>query len=537
MPESIPAGARARAPVAFGLVLLAAGGIFAVTMGARQSMGLFLSVINTTTGLGLASISLAFGVGQLWWGLTQPLAGIVADRYGAGRVVLFGLLLVALGTALVPLMTTTFGLIVAIGVLAAGGAGFAGPSVLLSATARLTPPARRGIASGIVNAGGSFGQFVFVPIAQGITAIAGWAIAIQSMAAIVLLALPAAWVLRGSAKQAAASAAAATPSAAPARAETTREAIGRAMHDPSYLLLAAGFFVCGFHVAFIATHLPGVVAACQLPPAVGAWALAIVGLFNIVGSFAMGWAVALQSMAAIVLLALPAAWVLRGSARQAAASAAAAPPSAAPVRAETTREAIRRALQTPGYLLLAAGFFVCGFHVAFIATHLPGVVAACQLPPAVGAWALAIVGLFNIVGSFAIGWALGRWRMKSLLSLIYAARGLAVLAFLFAPKTEAVVLVFAAVIGLTYLSTVPPTAGLVAKFFGTAHMATLFGFVMLSHQIGGFLGAWLGGKAFEWTGRYDWMWYADIVLAAGAALIHLPIREAPVPARVAAAAA
>jgi predicted MFS family arabinose efflux permease len=312
-------------------------------------------------------------------------------------------------------MTTTLGLVIAIGVLAAGGAGFAGPSVLLSATARLTPPARRGIASGIVNAGGSFGQFVFVPIAQGITALAGWAIAIQSMAAIVLLALPAAWVLRGSSAHAQAASASAT---------------------------------------------------------------------------------------------------------------------ATPARAETTSEAIRRALRTPGYLLLATGFFVCGFHVAFIATHLPGVVAACQLPPAVGAWALAIVGLFNIVGSFAIGWAVGRWRMKSLLSLIYAARGVAVLCFLLAPKTEAVVLVFAAFIGLTYLSTVPPTAGLVAKFFGTAHMATLFGFVMLSHQIGGFLGAWLGGKAFEWTGSYNWMWYADIVLAAGAALIHLPIREAFVAPRV-----
>ena len=120
--------------------------------------------------------------------------------------------------------------------------------------------------------------------------------------------------------------------------------------------------------------------------------------------------------------------------------------------------------------------------------------------------------------------------------MIYAARGLAVLAFMFAPKTEAVVLVFATFIGLTYLSTVPPTAGLVAKFFGPAHMATLFGFIMLSHQLGGLLDAWLGGKAFEWTGSYDWMWYADIVLAAGAALINLPIREARLPPRVAAAA-
>ena len=414
---SNPAASSRPPAVAYGLVLLAAGGVFAVTMGARQSLGLFLSVINSTTGLGLASISLAFAVGQLWWGLTQPIAGIVADRYGAGRTLLLGLALVAIGTALIPLMTTTFGLVLAIGVLAAGGAGFAGPSVLLAATTRLTAPEKRGMATGIVNAGGSFGQFVFVPIAQGITAVAGWAVAVQSMAAIVLLALPAAWVLRGSARQAAA------------------------------------------------------------------------------------------------------------------AARAAAPAGAAPSARQTTRQAIGTALRTPSYLLLAAGFFVCGFHVAFIATHLPGVVAACQLPPSVGAWALAIVGLFNIVGSFAMGWAIGRWRMKSLLSLVYAARALAVLLFLAAPKTEAVVLVFAAFIGLTYLSTVPPTAGLVAKFFGTSHMATLFGFVMLSHQIGGFLGAWLGGKAFEWTGSYDWLWYADIVLAVGAALIHLPIREARLPAR------
>ena len=153
-----------------------------------------------------------------------------------------------------------------------------------------------------------------------------------------------------------------------------------------------------------------------------------------------------------------------------------------------------------------------------------------------GAWSIGVIGLFNIIGSFAMGWAVGRWRMKSLLSMVYAARAVAVLVFVFSPKTEAVMLVFAAVIGLTYLSTVPPTAGLVAKFFGPQHMATLFGIVMLAHQLGGFLGAWLGGKAFDWTGSYDWMWYADIVLAVGAALVHLPIRENELPPRVAAAA-
>ena len=395
-----------------GLVLLAAGGTFAITMGARQSMGLFLGAMNSSTGLGLASISLAFAFGQLWWGLTQPFAGMVADRIGTARVLIAGVILIAIGTALTPYMTTTVGLIFAIGVLSAGGAGLAGPSVLMAAAARLIPPEKRGMATGIVNAGGSFGQFLFAPIAQGITAAAGWVVALQTLAMISLLALPAAWVLRGNALQSAA---------------------------------AAG---------------------------------------------------------------------------------------AAPIKTETTRQAVSRAVSNRSFQLLTMGFFVCGFHVAFIATHLPGVVAACQLPPAVGAWSLAVIGLFNIVGSFSMGWAVSRWRMKSLLSLVYAARALAVIVFMLAPKTEAVMLVFAAVIGLTYLSTVPPTVGLVAKMFGTAHMGTLFGIVMLGHQLGGFLGAYMGGKSFEWTGAYDWMWYADIVLAIGAALIHLPIREAKLAPRL-----
>jgi len=177
---------RALPPVA--LVLLAAAGTFALTMGARQSMGLFLGNLNTATGLGLASISLAFAFGQLWWGLTQPFAGMVADRIGAGRVMVAGVLLVALGTFLIPYMTTTLGLVIAIGVLAAGGAGMAGPSVLMAATTRLIPPEKRGMATGIVNAGGSFGQFLFAPIAGAISAAAGWAVALQSLAVMTLLA-------------------------------------------------------------------------------------------------------------------------------------------------------------------------------------------------------------------------------------------------------------------------------------------------------------------------------------------------------------
>ena len=247
---------------------------------------------------------------------------------------------------------------------------------------------------------------------------------------------------------------------------------------------------------------------------------------------AVGWASALQWLGVLVLLALPAAFVLRGNAKALAVQAAAASGTSA----LSARQAIAQAMATPSYRYLSLGFLVCGFHVAFLATHLPGVVAACGLPPEIGGWALAMIGLFNIVGSLAMGWAVGRWCMKSLLALVYATRGLAVLVFLLAPKTPAVMLVFAAVMGVTFLSTVPPTAGLVAKMFGTANMAMLFGIVMLAHQIGGFFGAFLGGYVFQATGSYDWVWYLDIVLAAGAALVNLPIREAR-PVRSAQAAA
>lgn len=411
-------GAMPARRIAMWLVLLAAGGTFALTMGVRQTMGLFLSALNTSTALGIGSISLAFAFGQLWWGLTQPFAGAVADRIGTGRVIFLGVVLVAIGTIITPLMTSTAGLIFAIGVLAAGGAGMAGPSVLMAASTRLVPPEKRGLATGIVNAGGSFGQFAMAPIAIGLTA-------------------------------------------------------------------------------------------------------------------AVGWASAMQWLGVLVLLAVPAVLVLKGNSKALAAQAAAA----SGTKALSARQAISQALATPSYRYLAAGFLVCGFHVAFLATHLPGVVAACGLPPEIGGWALAMIGLFNIVGSLAMGWAVGRWRMKSLLALLYATRGLAVLIFLLAPKTPAVMLIFAAVMGVTFLSTVPPTVGLVAKMFGTANMAMLFGVVMLSHQVGGFLGAYLGGYIFQATGSYDWVWYIDIVLAVGAALVNLPIREALLPRQVAAKAA
>jgi MFS family permease len=385
------------------IVLAAASAITAVTFGIRMATGLFVGPINTQTGLGLVAISFAFGVAQLVWGLAQPIAGALADRHGTGRVVAGGIVMVAAGTALIPFAGTTFMLVLALGVLIAGGAGAAGLSVLFSALARLLPPERRAMASSIVNAGGSLGQFTIVPLAQALIAWGGW--------------MPALW-----------------------------------------------------------------------------------------------W------LAMLMLAALPLAWVLRGTHG----------PAPAHVKEEPMGGAVKRAFGDQNFLLLNAGFFTCGFHVAFIMTHLPGVVASCQLPPAVGAWSLGVIGLFNLFGSLGIGWAMGRWRSRSLLAIVYAMRAVAVLAFLAAPKTELTFVLFSAVLGLTWLSTVPPTAGLVAKFYGPRYLATLFGIVMLSHQIGGFLGAYLGGQAFTATGSYDWMWWADIALALFAAAVHLPIREKPV---------
>jgi predicted MFS family arabinose efflux permease len=398
-------------------VALIAGSIFALGLGVRQSQALFIGPINTSTGIGYASISLAFAVGQLVWGVAMPVAGALADRWSARHVMVGGALLVAAATALAPLAHSTAALVLLVGILGAAGAGAMGPGLILSSVARWVPEAKRNIATGIVNAGGSAGQFLIIPLAGLFIGLAGWQPAMVIMGLIGLGAIPAIlWITQGGAHAPAASGAHTHGHAA----GSLKQAIGTALRDPSFLLLTAGFFTCGFHVAFIATHLPGVVALCGLPAAVGAWSLAMIGLFNIFGSL----------------------WV---------------------------------------------GNFVTGR------------------------------------------------RMKTTLAGIYFARALIILAFFFAPKTALTFLVFAAAIGFSYLSTVPPTIGLVIKFYGPRYVATLFGLVMLSHQAGGFLGAWLGGKAFEASGSYDWMWFADIALCLLAAAVHLPIRE-PAP-RLAAAAA
>lgn len=172
-----------------------------------------------------------------------------------------------------------------------------------------------------------------------------------------------------------------------------------------------------------------------------------------------------------------------------------------------------------------AGFFTCGFHIAFLVTHLPTEIALCGLSDKVSATALALIGLFNVGGSLAVGWLGQRYRMKSLLALMYASRALLIGLYLVLPPTPMVFYGFAAGLGLTWLATVPPTAGIIGKLFGARYLATLFGFTLLSHQVGGFFGAWLGGLVLQHLGDYSWMWYADIVLALVAAAANLPIRE------------
>ena len=375
-----------------------------VTMGARQSLGLFVAPLDASTGLGIASISLAMAVAQFIWGLTQPIAGAFADRYGPHKVLIFGLLTLAVGSALTPFMSSTWGLVFSIGLLSAAGSGSGSFSVLIGAVSHRLPPEARGAASGIINAGGSFGQFIFAPILQKLIQLFGWMGAMWALAAMTLAALP----------------------------------LIRTVTDP-------------------AAHRHHGTMLQQT------------GL----------------------------------------------------------RQSVAEAFADRSYLLLHAGFFTCGFHIAFLVTHLPGEVNLCGLPPTVASWSLAIIGAANIVGSLFAGACITRYRSKYVLFWMYASRSILIVLYLLSPRTDLTFYLFAAGLGFTWLATVPPTAAIVGKLFGVRYLGTLFGLTLLSHQIGGFLGAWLGGLSITRFGDYTWMWYADIVLAGLAALVNLPIRETP----------
>ena len=400
------------------LLIAAATLTLMVTMGVRQSLGLFVQPIARDTALGIVEISFALAVAQLVWGIVQPLFGAWADKTGPGRVLVAGGLLLVLGMALTPMLVSPWGLVFTLGLLGAAGAGAGSFSVLIGAAAQRVPAEKRSMTAGIINAGGSFGQFVFAPFAQAMIAAFGWAAGMWALAVSALATLPLAWPLRGR------------------------------------------------------KHRTTITAAVAAPADIG------------------------------------------------------------------LRQQLHIALRDRSYWMLHIGFFTCGFHIAFLVTHLPSEIALCGLSDRVSAISLALIGLFNVAGSLGIGWLGQRYRMKSLLALMYASRALLIVLYLASPPTPLVFYAFAAGLGLTWLATVPPTAGLVGKLFGARYLGTLFGLTLLSHQVGGFFGAWLGGLAMERFGDYSWMWYADIALALLAALATLPIREARLfPARIAPEAA
>jgi len=234
---------------------------------------------------------------------------------------------------------------------------------------------------------------------------------------------------------------------------------------------------------------------------------------------AYGWSVALTLLAIAILVMIPLAFILPSD-----------PNASTELQADQSiTEALREASSHSGFILLTTGFFVCGFHVAFITVHFPAYIRDLGLDPAIGAWSIALIGLMNIVGSFASGMAGQRFSKKTGLSMIYFARAIVISALILLPKTPLVIYLFAGTMGLLWLSTVPLTTGIVAQVFGVRYMATLFGIVFLSHQCGSFLGVWLGGRIFDLTGSYDAMWYAGIILGVLAALVHLPINEKPLP--------
>jgi predicted MFS family arabinose efflux permease len=409
MPPITPGAERGRGTY----LMFVAAAILLVTMGARQSLGLFIAPINTATGLGIVTISFALAVGQFVWGLAQPIFGGIADRYGSSAVLVGGALMLAAGAVLTTVVSSGLGLILTLGVLFAAGAGAGSFSILIGATAQNLPPEKRAFASGVINAGGSLGQFILAPISQFIIATGGWIIAMYALAFAAVLTIPLARPLR--------------------RLGTHDGAIGSNAGSSSYV-------------------------------------------------------------------------------------------------SHSLRKQLATAVRDKSYWCLHAGFFTCGFHIAFLVTHLPGEVSLCALPAGVAAGSLAIIGLANVAGSLSVGWLGGIFRMKWLLFWTYFTRAAAIAVYLAMPRTALTFYLFAAVLGFTWLSTVPPTAGLVAKLFGVRYLATLFGLTLLSHQIGGFFGAWLGGLALARFGDFGWMWYADMALALAAALVNLPVREARVAA-------
>jgi MFS family permease len=393
------------------LVIVVCGCLIGMlTFGPRSTFGFFMQPMSREFAWGRDVFGLALAIQNLLWGIGQPIAGAIADRFGSLRVISVGALMYAAGLITMRYAATPLSLDISAGVLIGFGLSGCSFNLVLSAFGKLLPPDWRGVALGAGTAAGSLGQFVFAPF-------------------------------------------------------------GVAMLDN------------------------------------------------------FGWQPALTVFSCLMLLVVPLSLAL--------ATPSPAADTVAVVEQQTFKDALAEAFGHRSYVLLVLGFFTCGFQLAFITVHLPAYLVDRGVPVQVGGWVIATIGLFNIVGSLSVGWLQSRMPKRYILSVIYFVRAMSIVAFISFPITAFSAVVFGVVTGLTWLSTVPPTSSLVAVMFGTRWLATLYGFAFFSHQVGGFLGVWLGGVVFERFNSYTSIWWLSVLFGVLSALINLPIVEAPVARAVA----
>jgi MFS family permease len=388
------------------LVIIVCGcAIALLSFGPRSSLGFFVQPMSREFSWGRDVFGLALAVQNLLWGLGQPIAGAIADRFGVLRVMCVGAVLYAGGLVMMRYAATPLSLDLGAGVLIGFGLSGCSFNLVLSPFSKLLPPERRGIALGAGTAAGSFGQFLFAPFGVAMIGNLGWQAALTVFAGLMLLIIPLSLAL-------------ATPAAT-------------------------------------STNLPV-------------------------------------------------------------------------VQQQSFKTALAEAFGHRSYVLLVLGFFTCGFQLAFITVHLPAYLSDRGVSAQTGGWVIATIGLFNIIGSLGVGWLQNKFPKRYILSVIYFARAMSIVAFISFPITTFSAIIFGAATGLTWLSTVPPTSALVALMFGTRWFATLYGFAFVSHQVGGFLGVLLGGVVFEKFGSYTPIWWLSVLFGVLSALINLPIVEAPV---------
>lgn len=397
------ATASHRAPLTLTQVLWCGALIVTLSMGIRHGFGLWMQPMTVDRGWTRETFAFALAVQNIAWGLSGPLAGMIADRFGAFRVLVAGAVLYSIGLVLMGLSTSGLAFTGSAGLLIGMAQSGTTYAVVYGVIGRNVAPERRSWAMGVAAAAGSFGQFMMVPVESTLIASFGWQVALFALAAAALAIIPLALGLR----------------------EPPRSTV------------------------------PG-------------------GPQQSIGG------------------------------------------------------ALKEAFSYSSFNWLMAGYFVCGFQVVFIGVHLPSYLKDQGMPPDVATTALALIGLFNVAGTYAAG-ALGqRLPRKWILSTIYALRSVVITAFVLTPLSPMSVYVFAAVMGVLWLSTVPPTNAVIAQIFGVQYLSMLGGFVFLSHQIGSFLGVWLGGRLFDATGSYEVVWWLTVALGVVAALANIPVRDAPI---------